>query len=88
MLSRIRPRTMELLSNLHSLYELHICTFGARMYAHKIAAFLGENFFAFWREKIPESNISTFKAIIFVQYKAVHFCVYDVCLLNKYFDPF
>jgi RNA polymerase II subunit A-like phosphatase len=38
--TRIRPRTMELLKNLHSLYELHICTFGARMYAHKIAAFL------------------------------------------------
>eukprot|EP00088_Acartia_fossae_P068995 TRINITY_DN8893_c1_g1_i2.p1 TRINITY_DN8893_c1_g1~~TRINITY_DN8893_c1_g1_i2.p1 ORF type:complete len:756 (+),score=217.81 TRINITY_DN8893_c1_g1_i2:78-2345(+) len=38
--TRIRPRTLEFLSNLHSLYEFHICTFGARMYAHKIAAFL------------------------------------------------
>jgi len=38
--TRIRPGTFEFLKKISSLYELHICTFGARLYAHTIAAFL------------------------------------------------
>jgi len=38
--TRIRPKTKEFLSNISHLYEFHICTFGARMYAHTIAAYL------------------------------------------------
>jgi RNA polymerase II subunit A-like phosphatase len=38
--TRLRPRTQEFLSNIYPLFELHICTFGARNYAHMIAAFL------------------------------------------------
>ncbi|XP_040565077.1 RNA polymerase II subunit A C-terminal domain phosphatase [Lepeophtheirus salmonis] len=38
--TRIRPRTMEFLESISKYYELHICTFGARMYAHTIAGFL------------------------------------------------
>ena len=38
--TRIRPKTQEFLQKISSLYELHICTFGARLYAHTIAAFL------------------------------------------------
>jgi RNA polymerase II subunit A-like phosphatase len=38
--TRLRPRTHEFLSNIYPLFELHICTFGARNYAHMIAAFL------------------------------------------------
>ncbi len=40
-LSRIRPRTSKFLANISHLYEFHICTFGARLYAHTIAAYLG-----------------------------------------------
>jgi hypothetical protein len=39
--SRIRPRTSKFLANISHLYEFHICTFGARLYAHTIAAYLG-----------------------------------------------
>jgi len=38
--TRLRPRTAEFLASISQLYELHICTFGARMYAHTIAGFL------------------------------------------------
>nr|CAH7728204.1 unnamed protein product [Callosobruchus chinensis] len=38
--TRLRPGTHRFLNNIHSHYELHICTFGARNYAHMIAAFL------------------------------------------------
>merc|ERR1719285_515918 len=38
--TRIRPRTLEFLEHLHPYYEFHICTFGARLYAHQIAKFL------------------------------------------------
>nr|CAI5824987.1 unnamed protein product [Callosobruchus analis] len=38
--TRLRPGTHRFLNNIHSFYELHICTFGARNYAHMIAAFL------------------------------------------------
>ena len=38
--TRIRPGTAEFLQKISKLFELHICTFGARLYAHTIAAFL------------------------------------------------
>ncbi|KAL5021559.1 hypothetical protein ScPMuIL_000714 [Solemya velum] len=38
--TRIRPFTTEFLENISKLYQLHICTFGVRMYAHTIARFL------------------------------------------------
>lgn len=38
--TRIRPRTPEFLKEISKYYELHICTFGARNYAHMIAMFL------------------------------------------------
>jgi len=38
--TRIRPGTASFLATISTMYELHICTFGARMYAHTIAAFL------------------------------------------------
>lgn len=38
--TRIRPRTSKFLENISHLYEFHICTFGARLYAHTIAAYL------------------------------------------------
>ncbi|KAL0279337.1 UNVERIFIED_CONTAM: hypothetical protein PYX00_000923 [Menopon gallinae] len=38
--TRIRPRTHEFLEEISKYYELHICTFGARNYAHTIAMFL------------------------------------------------
>lgn len=38
--TRLRPGTHEFLNNIYPYYELHICTFGARNYAHMIAAFL------------------------------------------------
>jgi len=38
--TRIRPGTASFLATISQMYELHICTFGARMYAHTIAAFL------------------------------------------------
>jgi len=46
--TRIRPGTQEFLENISKLYELHICTFGARLYAHQIAKFLdpGGKFFS------------------------------------------
>ena len=46
--TRIRPGTQDFLENISKLYELHICTFGARLYAHQIAKFLdpGGKFFS------------------------------------------
>lgn len=41
--TRLRPGTFEFLQRISSLYELHICTFGARLYAHTIAGFLDPN---------------------------------------------
>lgn len=38
--TRLRPGTFRFLSNMAPLYELHICTFGARNYAHQIAQIL------------------------------------------------
>lgn len=38
--TRLRPGTFRFLSRMAALFELHICTFGARNYAHKIAQFL------------------------------------------------
>jgi len=38
--TRIRPGTAAFLQKISKLYELHICTFGARLYAHQIASFL------------------------------------------------
>jgi len=38
--TKLRPHTMQFLQSISKFYELHICTFGARMYAHKIANIL------------------------------------------------
>uniref|UniRef100_A0A1B6L9H7 RNA polymerase II subunit A C-terminal domain phosphatase n=1 Tax=Graphocephala atropunctata TaxID=36148 RepID=A0A1B6L9H7_9HEMI len=38
--TRLRPGTQQFLSKVSRHYELHICTFGARNYAHMIAHFL------------------------------------------------
>jgi len=38
--TRLRPGTAEFLKRMSQLYELHICTFGKRKYAHKIAQLL------------------------------------------------
>ncbi len=38
--TRVRPFAKEFLEAVSKLYELHICTFGARLYAHTIAGFL------------------------------------------------
>jgi len=38
--TRVRPGTASFLQKISALYELHICTFGARLYAHTIAAYL------------------------------------------------
>ncbi|XP_067651829.1 RNA polymerase II subunit A C-terminal domain phosphatase-like [Haliotis asinina] len=46
--TRFRPHTKEFLEKISKLYELHICTFGVRMYAHTIARLLDpdERFFS------------------------------------------
>ncbi|CAL1528051.1 unnamed protein product [Lymnaea stagnalis] len=38
--TRFRPFTMQFLETVSKMYELHICTFGVRLYAHTIARFL------------------------------------------------
>ncbi|XP_059474083.1 RNA polymerase II subunit A C-terminal domain phosphatase [Neocloeon triangulifer] len=38
--TRLRPLTAKFLESMFSLFELHICTFGARLYAHTIAKML------------------------------------------------
>lgn len=38
--TKLRPGTGTFLENISKYYELHICTFGARLYAHKIAKIL------------------------------------------------
>jgi RNA polymerase II subunit A C-terminal domain phosphatase len=38
--TRLRPLTLKFLQSMFKLYELHICTFGARLYAHTIAKML------------------------------------------------
>ncbi|XP_063441767.1 RNA polymerase II subunit A C-terminal domain phosphatase-like isoform X1 [Mytilus trossulus] len=38
--TRIRPGTQHFLETVSKMYELHICTFGVRMYAHTIARYL------------------------------------------------
>lgn len=40
--TRFRPYTREFLEKMHTLYQLHICTFGSRTYAHTIARLLDE----------------------------------------------
>lgn len=41
--TRLRPGTLDFLKKIEQNYELHICTFGARNYAHMICTFLDEN---------------------------------------------
>lgn len=38
--TRLRPGTHQFLTNISTYFELHICTFGARNYAHRITAIL------------------------------------------------
>ncbi|XP_049876843.1 RNA polymerase II subunit A C-terminal domain phosphatase [Pectinophora gossypiella] len=38
--TRFRPHTLEFLASASKFYELHVCTFGARQYAHAIAELL------------------------------------------------
>lgn len=38
--TRLRPGTFQFIENIAPYYELHICTFGARKYAHTIAGYL------------------------------------------------
>ncbi|KAK2579346.1 hypothetical protein KPH14_008297 [Odynerus spinipes] len=41
--TRLRPNTRHFLQEMSRLYELHICTFGARNYAHTVAALLDKD---------------------------------------------
>lgn len=41
--TRLRPGTPKFLEKMAPSFELHICTFGARNYAHQIAMFLDES---------------------------------------------
>lgn len=41
--TRLRPNTRHFLSEMSRLYELHICSFGARIYAHTIASLLDKD---------------------------------------------
>ncbi|XP_069672382.1 RNA polymerase II subunit A C-terminal domain phosphatase isoform X1 [Periplaneta americana] len=41
--TRLRPGTQKFLNEMSRYYELHICTFGARNYAHMIALFLDQD---------------------------------------------
>lgn len=41
--TRFRPNTRHFLSEMSRLYELHICTFGARIYAHTVASLLDKD---------------------------------------------
>ncbi|EFN87962.1 RNA polymerase II subunit A C-terminal domain phosphatase [Harpegnathos saltator] len=41
--TRLRPNTRHFLSEMSHLYELHICSFGARIYAHTIASLLDKD---------------------------------------------
>ncbi|KAG8181738.1 hypothetical protein JTE90_028276 [Oedothorax gibbosus] len=41
--TKLRPGTQTFLENISKYYELHICTFGARLYAHKIAQILDQD---------------------------------------------
>lgn len=41
--TRLRPGTSQFLTKMAPYFELHICTFGARNYAHQIAQFLDES---------------------------------------------
>ncbi|XP_046751533.1 RNA polymerase II subunit A C-terminal domain phosphatase [Diprion similis] len=41
--TKLRPGTREFLAKMSHLYELHICTFGARNYAHTVAALLDKD---------------------------------------------
>ncbi|XP_046628108.1 RNA polymerase II subunit A C-terminal domain phosphatase [Neodiprion virginianus] len=41
--TKLRPGTREFLAKMSRLYELHICTFGARNYAHTVAALLDKD---------------------------------------------
>jgi len=38
--TKFRPHTESFLEHVSQLYELHICTFGTRTYAHTIARYL------------------------------------------------
>lgn len=40
--TKFRPHTLEFLRNISKTYELHICTFGARKYAHTIADLINQ----------------------------------------------
>ena len=46
--TKIRPKTEEFLKKISEMFELHIVTFGTRMYAHTIAQFLdpGKKYFS------------------------------------------
>ena len=63
--TKLRPHTMDFLKTMSKLYELHICTFGARRYAHTIAHLMDpkEEFFPkdriLSRDECFDSNLKT-----------------------------
>ena len=65
--TRVRPGTASFLQRVSALYELHICTFGARLYAHTIAAYLDpdKKFFRLKFLSVPLINQSDLPATEF-----------------------
>ncbi|GAB6030521.1 hypothetical protein CHUAL_007387 [Chamberlinius hualienensis] len=41
--TKIRPGTKEFLKEIGQMYELHICTFGSRLYAHTVTPFIDQD---------------------------------------------
>ncbi|CAG2162172.1 unnamed protein product [Oppiella nova] len=50
--TKLRPHTMSFLESMSKLFELHICTFGARRYAHTIAHLMDPKELYFPKDRI------------------------------------
>ena len=50
--TKFRPHTMDFLKEMSKLFELHICTFGARRYAHSIAHLMDPKEMFFPKDRI------------------------------------
>lgn len=76
--TRLRPHCKEFLEKIAKLYELHVFTFGSRLYAHTIA---GEQYITFNNIYIISlhTHITSFLSVVHFKYLFFELCNNTAC---------
>ena len=54
--TKLRPHVKEFLERMHPLYEMHVVSFGERVYAHKIAELLDPTALGYFNHRVLSRN--------------------------------